>query len=78
LVWETESFNGTPATDLETWFIRGGSAGAAPYRFRQPGTYAYVTHNLIEAIMLGAVAHVKVEGTWDNLIMEQIQPPTAM
>lgn len=77
-VWETGSFNDAPATDLETWFIRGGSAGAMLYEFRQPGLYAYVNHNLIEAILLGAVAHVKVEGSWDNLVMEQITPPTVM
>ena len=77
-VWETGGFNDAPATDLETWFIRGGSAGAMLYEFRQPGLYAYVNHNLIEAILLGAVAHVQVEGTWDNLVMEQITPPTVM
>ena len=75
-VWETGSFNDTPATDLETWFIRGGSAGAMMYRFRLPGTYAYVNHNLIEAVLLGAVAHFKVEGDWDNQLMQQISPPT--
>ncbi len=74
-VWETGSFNDTPATDLETWFIRGGSAGAMLYKFRQPGMYAYVNHNLIEAVMLGAVAHVNVEGDWNNQLMEQIAPP---
>jgi nitrite reductase (NO-forming) len=45
------------------------------YEFRQPGTYAYVNHNLIEAVMLGAVAHVKVDGTWNNRLMEQVSPP---
>jgi nitrite reductase (NO-forming) len=74
-VWETGSFNDPPATDLETWFIRGGSAGAMLYEFRQPGMYAYVNHNLIEAVMLGAVAHVKVEGEWDNKLMQQLEPP---
>ena len=74
-VWETGSFNDAPATDLETWFIRGGSAGAMFYQFVQPGTYAYVNHNLIEAVLLGAAAHVKVEGTWDNQVMQQVSPP---
>src|SRR6266516_4061668 len=41
-VWETGKFANPPQTDLETWFIRGGSAGAALYTFRQPGIYAYV------------------------------------
>ncbi|VAW20201.1 Copper-containing nitrite reductase, partial [hydrothermal vent metagenome] len=64
-VWETGSFNDAPATDLETWFIRGGSAGAAVYTFRQPGLYVYLNHNLIEAVMLGAAAHFKVAGDWN-------------
>ncbi len=74
-VWETGSFADAPQTDLETWFIRGGSAGAAVYTFRQPGLYAYVNHNLIEAVMKGAVAHFKVTGTWNNDLMEQVSKP---
>lgn len=74
-VWETGSFDDPPATNLETWFIRGGSAGAAIYTFKQPGLYAYVNHNLIEAIELGAVAHVNVEGEWDNDLMAQVKAP---
>ena len=35
-------------------------------------------HNLIEALMLGAVSHIKVEGEWDNDLMEQVKPPTAI
>jgi nitrite reductase (NO-forming) len=77
-VWETGKFSNPPQTDLETWFIRGGSAGAALYTFRQPGIYAYLTHNLIEAFELGAVAHFKVEGTWNNELMMQLQPPGAI
>jgi len=75
LVWETGKFNNPPERDLETWFIRGGSAGAALYEFRQPGVYAYVNHNLIEAVNLGATAHVIVEGDWNNDLMEQVQAP---
>jgi nitrite reductase (NO-forming) len=55
------------AEDLQTWFIRGGSAGAALYTFRQPGIYAYLSHNLIEAVELGAVAHFKVDGQWTEI-----------
>lgn len=77
LVWETGKFNNPPERDLETWFIRGGSAGAALYKFRQPGVYAYVNHNLIEAVNLGATAHVVVEGDWNNDLMEQVTAPTA-
>lgn len=76
-VWDTGSFNDAPATDLETWFIRGGSAGAMMYTFLLPGMYSYVNHNLIEAVLLGAAAHFKVEGAWDNKIMEQLEPPKA-
>ncbi|MEO6609295.1 MAG: copper-containing nitrite reductase [Aestuariivirga sp.] len=74
-VWETGKFGNPPETGLETWFIRGGSAGAALYKFRQPGIYAYVNHNLIEAVMLGATAHVKVDGTWNDDLMMQVSKP---
>lgn len=74
-VWETGKFSNPPETNLETWFIRGGSAGAALYTFRQPGIYAYVNHNLIEAVELGATAHFKVEGTWNDDLMTQVKPP---
>ncbi len=75
LVWETGKFNNPPERDLETWFIRGGSAGAALYTFLQPGVYAYVNHNLIEAVNLGATAHVVVGGDWNNDLMEQVVAP---
>ncbi len=74
-VWETGKFSNPPQKDLETWFIRGGSAGAALYTFRQPGIYAYVTHNLIEAVELGGTAHFKVEGKWNDDLMKQIKAP---
>lgn len=72
-VWETGKFDNPPEKNLETWFIRGGSAGAALYTFRQPGVYAYVNHNLIEAFELGASGHFVVEGDWDNDLMKQIK-----
>ena len=74
-VWEAGKFNNPPQKDLETWFIRGGSAGAAIYKFREPGIYAYVNHNLIEAVELGATAHIKVDGKWNDDLMKQITPP---
>jgi nitrite reductase (NO-forming) len=74
-VWEQGKFNNAPAVDLETWFVRGGSAGAALYTFRQPGIYAYVNHNLIEAAELGATAHFKVEGIWNDDLMKQVMAP---
>jgi len=74
-VWETGKFGNPPETGLETWFIRGGSAGAALYTFLQPGIYAYVTHNLIEATELGAAAHFKVEGKWNDDLMTQVKAP---
>lgn len=73
-VWET-SFSDAPNTGMETWFVRGGSAVAAMYTFEQPGVYAYVNHNLIEGVMLGATAHFVVDGEWDNELMEQVSPP---
>ncbi len=74
-LWEGGSFSDAPATGFETWFIRGGSAGAALYNFKQPGVYAYVNHNLIEAVLLGATAHFVVKGKWDNDLMTQVVAP---
>ena len=45
------------------------------YEFQQPGIYAYVNHNLIEAFLLGAAAHVKVDGEWNNELMKQVKAP---
>ncbi|MFB3078736.1 MAG: hypothetical protein ACE1Y4_12110, partial [Lysobacterales bacterium] len=75
LVWRGGSFADRPATNLETWFVAGGSATAMMYTFRQPGLYVYLNHNLIEAILLGAAAHVKVEGEWNNDLMVQVSDP---
>src|SRR5262245_60050389 len=74
-VWETGKFANPPQTDLETWFIRGGSAGAALYKFLQPGIFAYVNHNMIEAFELGATAHFRVEGKWNDDLMTQVRAP---
>lgn len=38
LVWQGGSFSDLPDTNYETWFVPGGSAVAALYEFRQPGT----------------------------------------
>ncbi len=75
LVWPTGSFADTPQSNLETWFIRGGSAGAMLYEFQQPGLYVYLNHNLIEAVLFGAAAHVNVEGEWNDNLMTQVQKP---
>jgi nitrite reductase (NO-forming) len=77
LVWEGGSFKDVPKTGMETWFVRGGSASLMAYEFRQPGVYAYVNHNLIEAVMLGATAHVVVEGEWNDDLMMQVAKPAA-
>ncbi|RTZ45857.1 nitrite reductase, copper-containing [Candidimonas sp. SYP-B2681] len=74
-VWETGKFDNPPERDLETWFIRGGSAGAALYTFKQPGVYAYLNHNLIEAFEFGAAGHVVVEGKWNDDLMKQVKAP---
>ncbi len=73
-VWERGSFNDPPATDLETWIIAGGSAGAFTYKFLQPGVYAYLNHNLIEAVMKGAISHVMVEGEKRDDLMKADRP----
>ena len=77
-VWEQGKFSNPPAKDLETWFVRGGSAAAALYKFRQPGVYAYVNHNLIEAVELGATAHFTVDGEWNDDLMTQVAAPSAI
>ena len=75
LYWPGGKFNNTPYTDFETWAVPAGSAAAVMYRFRQPGTYAFLNHNLIEAFDYGAVAQIKVTGNWDSSLMKQIQKP---
>jgi nitrite reductase (NO-forming) len=77
-VWETGKFSNPPQTDGETWLVRGGSATAVLYRFLQPGIYPYVNHNMTEALELGAFAHIKVEGKWDNNLMSQVKAPAPM
>ncbi len=77
-VWASGKFHNPPEIDLETWFIPGGAAGAALYTFRQPGIYAYVNHNLIEAFELGAAGHFKVTGDWNDDLMTSVQPPSAI
>jgi len=75
LFWPGGSFNDTPQTNRETWPVAAGEAIAWVYTFKQPGVYAYVNHNLIEAVQLGALGHVSVEGKWNNDLMEQVKKP---
>ena len=77
-VWERGSFNDPPETDLETWIIAAGSTGASIHTIRQPGTYVYLSHNLIEAFAYDAKAILIAEGEWDNDLMEQLKPPGAI
>jgi nitrite reductase (NO-forming) len=75
-VWPTGKFRTPPDLDQETWFIPGGTAGAAYYTFEQPGIYAYVNHNLIEAFELGAAAHFTVTGEWNDDLMTSVLAPS--
>jgi nitrite reductase (NO-forming) len=75
LVWNGGSFADPPAQNLETWFVPGGTATAMLYTFKQPGLYAYLNHNLIEAFLLGAAAHVQVTGEWNDDLMTQVEKP---
>ncbi len=75
-VWQTGKFRNPPDLDLETWFIPGGCAGAAMYTFLQPGVYAYVNHNLIEAFELGAAGHFVVTGDWNDDLMTSVLAPS--
>lgn len=77
LVWNGGSFNDRPSTDHETWSVPGGSAVAALYRFRQPGTYAFVDHDLIKAFVFNAVGQVKVTGEKNDDLMKQLAAPHA-
>ena len=58
--------------------MRGGSAVAALYEFRQPGLYVSLNHNLIDAVLLGAAAHIEVDGEWNNDLMTQAAKPHAI
>jgi len=69
LYWVGGSFSDTPLTSQETWIVPAGSAVAAAYEFKQPGLYVYLSHNLIEAVLLGAAAHMNVEGDWNHDLM---------
>nr|Q60214.1 RecName: Full=Copper-containing nitrite reductase; AltName: Full=Cu-NIR; Flags: Precursor [Rhizobium sullae]AAB05880.1 copper containing nitrite reductase [Rhizobium sullae] len=75
-VWRTGKFVNVPDRDQETWFIPGPTRGAAYYTFEQPGIYAYVNHNLIEAFELGAAAHFKVTGDWNDDLMTTVRSPS--
>jgi nitrite reductase (NO-forming) len=75
LVWPGGSFRNKPTIDRETWHVNGGEAVAAIHTFKQPGLYAYLNHDLIQAFMLGGAAHIVVEGEWNNDLMEQVRPP---
>lgn len=72
LYWPGGKFSNKPFTDFETWEVPGGSAAAVLYRFREPGTYVLLDHNLIEAFAYGAMAQVKVEGKWDSSLMKVV------
>ena len=76
LYWPGGKFNNKPYTDFETWAVPAGSAAAALYQFREPGTYVLLNHNLIEAFDYGAIAQVKVTGTWDSAYMKQVEKPS--
>ena len=75
LMWAGGSFNDKPLTDYETWAVPGGSAVAAVYQFREPGTYAFLDHELIKALVFNAVGQVKVEGDWNDDLMKQVAKP---
>ena len=77
-VWERGGLNSPPRLDLETWVIAAGSAGVSVHTIRQPGTYVYLSHNLIEAFVYDAKAILEVEGEWNTDLMEQLKPPGAI
>ena len=74
-VWERGGFNNPPQADLETWEIAAGSAAASLHTIRQPGTYVYLSHNLIEAFLYDAKAVLLAEGQWNDDLMERLTGP---
>ena len=44
-------------------------------KFLQPGIFPYVNHKMIEAFEMGATAHFRVEGPWDDDLMKQVMAP---
>jgi len=77
-VWPYGKFNNRPDEGLETWDVVAGGSAAAVYTFKQPGLYVYLNHNLIIAFIKDAKAFIHVEGEWNNELMEQTSPPTAV
>ncbi len=73
LYWVGGSFENKPLADFETWPVPGGTAVAALYQFRQPGTYLYLNHNLIEAFAFGAMVQINVKGKWNDDLMKQVE-----
>lgn len=75
-VWERGDLGSPPRVDQESWVIGAGSAGISVHTLNQPGTYVYLSHNLIEAFIYDAKAILEVEGEWNNDLMEQLTPPS--
>ncbi len=77
-VWPYGKFNNQPDEGLESWDVVAGGSAAAVHTFKQPGLYVYLNHNLIIAFIKDAKAFIHVEGEWNNELMEQTSPPTAV
>lgn len=75
LLWQGGSFSNRPVTNYESWSVVGGSAVAMIYKFRRPGTYLYLDHNLINAFLFGAAAEINVKGEDNDDLMKQISKP---
>jgi len=77
-VWPYGKFNNQPDEGLESWEVVAGGTAAAVYTFKQPGLYVYLNHNLIMAFIKDAKAFIHVTGEWNNELMEQTSPPSAV
>ena len=55
-----------------------GRARVLGHTIPQPGTYAYLSHNLIEAFAYDAKAILVAEGEWNDDLMEQVKPPCSI
>jgi len=57
------------ATNTHCYIRMAGRVNQAVWDLR------LLSHNLIEAVLLGALGEVKVEGEWDTDLMEQLASP---
>src|SRR3546814_11900896 len=73
-VWYTGKFANAPEKNLETWFIRARSAGAALYTFKPPVVFAFVYLTLIEAFYLASACPFFFDFTLIAYFLKHFKP----